>query len=117
MRKTSKGVIKMTVSGIIPIRKSGSFESFTEENVLNDFIDAATKANFNFEFQVEKPLHSLPKTSTLGNEIKEIVLKIKDFTGISFMMSIPTASKKDQEKFKAWSKFWTILTKIGYNVK
>lgn len=117
MRKSSKGIIKMTTSGLIPIRKSGSFESFTEENVLNDFIDAASKSNFNFEFQVEKSLHSLPKTSTLGNEIKEIVLKIKNFNGISFMMSMPTSSKEDQEKFKAWSKFWTTLTKIGYNVK
>lgn len=117
MRKSSKGIIKMSTSGIIPIRKSGGFENFTDDIVLNDFKDAAEKSKFNFEFQVEKTLHTLPRTSTYGNEIKEIVIKIKNFTGISFMMSMPTASTEDQEKFKSWSKFWTTLTKIGYNVK
>jgi hypothetical protein len=117
MRKTSKGVIKMTASGVIPVRKSGGFESFTEENVLKDFSEAAEKSNFQYSFQVVTPLQTLPKISTLGNEIKEIVIKIENFSGISFMMSMPTASPEEQAKFKAWSKFWATLTKFGYNVK
>lgn len=117
MRKTSKGTIKMSTHGKIPVLKTGLHNDFTEENVLNDFNEAAKLSNFNATFKISKPFHELPKCTTLGNSIFCIEIEIENFTPISFMMSMPTASQEDQDKFKAWSKFWTSLTKIGYNVK
>ena len=117
MRRTSKGFIKMTTHGLIPIRKTGVFDNFTEMNILNDFIEAAKLAGFPVTFEVFEPVHDLPVTSTLGNGIKEMTIKIVNFKPVSFMMSLPTAPQEDQQLFKAWSKFWTSLTKLGYNVK
>lgn len=117
MKNKSKGIVKMSINDIITIRKTGDTENFLDEIVLNDFIIAANESNYIVEFEIFKSVHELPKKSTYGNIVKEIDIKIKNYDQISFMMSMPNASHEEKLKFKSWLKFWTTLTKLGYNVR
>lgn len=117
MKKTSKGMIKMSTHGKISILKTGFHDNFTDENILNDFTEAAKLSNFDVSFKISKSFHTLSRTTTLGNTVFCIEVEMENFLPISFMMSMPSASQEEQERFKSWSKFWTVLTKIGYNVK
>ena len=74
----------------------------------------------NKEKLLEQAILQIEKQFGKGSIMKlgdNVETQIENFSGISFMMSMPTASPEEQAKFKAWSKFWATLTKFGYNVK
>lgn len=117
--KPSKGTIEISTFSVIRIRKGFPFDGFTKENIENDLINAACDAKFhdkNKKIMSFKFLNEI-ETTSYGKLIKEISFQMKDFSGIHFTMSLPTASEEEQSYFRSWSKFWTELTKLGYKVK
>ena len=117
--RPSKGTIEISTFSSIHIRKAAPFDGFTKENVEADLSTAAKIADFhdkNGNVMKFKFIDDI-KTNSYGNVIKEISFQMIDYPGIHFTMSLPTATEEEQKQFRAWSKFWTELTKLGYKVK
>lgn len=116
--KMSKGTVEISTASNIHIRKAAPFNSFTIENVVADLNEAAEKSNFqNFNDEpITFEFIKLLDESSYGNKIKEMVFKMNNFKNVSFTMST-SLDEKERIYFRAWSKFWIELTKLGYRIK
>lgn len=119
MKKASKGVIDVSTCKSITIKKSAPFDEFKVEIIKADLENAAETSNFigkdgkNIIFEFANQESS---TST-GKEQRSISFMMTNFEGVNFADSFKTAPEEKQIAFKAWSKFWSHLSKLGYNIK
>ena len=112
MKNTSKGVITASTSNMIVIEKGSQFDDLKVNAVKADLEDAASSSNFNgddgklIDFIFVK-----------GQDNGKLVFNMKNFAGVNFTDSFKTAPEERQNTFKAWSKFWSHLSKLGYSIK
>lgn len=55
--------------------------------------------------------------SLISQTDDKLYIKMENFDGITFMDSLKDAPEERQNLFKMWSKFWSQLVKLGYQIK
>jgi hypothetical protein len=108
MNKRNKGKIEIHTGNIIAIEidKSNSIN-----NVLNDLHNAADQIEF-----LGNDGHPI-KFSIMSNNNSKLKIKMDNFSGVNFVDSFKDAPEERQILFKTWSKFWSQLVKLGYQIK